>query len=75
MSEKMITLTEQYHTYQSDDRLCEVWKTPKGDWATRHFIKDSGNVWVKDVVHSEHNEFWAESVAENWVMKVGGNKW
>jgi hypothetical protein len=71
----MKVLTEQYHTFQSDARICEVWKTPEDEWATRHYIKDRGRVWIKDIVHKGHSELWAESAAENWVLEVGGNEW
>ena len=66
----MKLLTEQYHTYQNENRICEVWKTEEGDWATRHYKKDGGRVWLKDVVHRGHSERWAEDAAENWVLEI-----
>jgi len=69
----MVMMKEHYHTFQEGDRTAEVWKTMKGEWATRHYDKQGGkaSVWIEDRVHTGHNEIWAENAAENWVLRVG----
>ena len=61
-----------YHEYTDKGRICQVWKDQVGTWVTRHFEANhvGMNIWVKDVVHTGHNESWAEDAAENWVMRV-----
>jgi len=68
----IVMMKQHYHTFQEGDRTAEVWKTTKGEWATRHYDKHGGkaSVWVEDIVHKGHSEVWAENAAENWVMRI-----
>ncbi len=68
----IVLMKEHYHTFQHEDRTAEVWKTIKGEWATRYYDKKGGkaSVWVKDVIHTGKSELWAENAAENWVFGI-----
>jgi len=68
----MVMMKKHYHTYQHEDRTAEVWKTTKGEWATRYYDKQGGkaSVWIEDIVHKGKSEHWAEDAAENWVLRV-----
>ena len=67
----MVLMKQHYHTFQHETRTAEVWKTQKGEWATRHYENSgSGSVWQKDIIHKGKSEAWAEDAAENWVMGV-----
>jgi hypothetical protein len=68
----IVLMKEHYHTFQHEDRTAEVWKTIKGEWATRYYDKKGGkaSVWVKDVIHTGNSELWAENAAENWVFGI-----
>jgi len=68
----IVLMKEHYHTYAEGDRTAEVWRTMKGQWATRHYDKQGGkaSLWIKDVVHEGKSERWAEDAAENWVLRV-----
>ena len=68
----IVLMKEHYHTFQHEDRTAEVWKTIKGEWATRYYDKKGGkaSVLVEDVIHTGKSEIWAENAAENWVFGI-----
>ena len=74
MENKTVMMGAHLHTYQHEDRTCEVYKALSGGFATRHYKKiDGGSVWQKDIVHIGKSEIWAENAAENWVFGIGEN--
>ena len=57
-----------YHTFENEERRCEVWKDEDGSFVTRHYtVTEYGILWQKDVSHRDHSERWSEDAAENWV--------
>lgn len=56
-------MRELYHTYRDNNRLAEVFKTPKGWEVDLHEVDD----WLATKKVHNHSESYAENCAENWV--------
>jgi len=64
---RMKDFDQKYHDYWQSNRRAEVYKSVQGHWGVRFF---EDKMWVTDEIYKGHNEVYAESAAENYVLGI-----